>query len=133
MLVELGTFIDRILKPHLLVTGPCNIADANSTKFNPYAWTERANMIFLDQPVGVGFSYNEHGSVVVRQSLHLSSLQSHGSVGRRRNGSCGRGGYVRYPQRDFRRISRPTAACDGRIVRGMSILRLLTISTPLLK
>ena len=39
---------------------------ANETKFNPYGWNDHANIFFVDQPVGVGFSYAEFGEYVVR-------------------------------------------------------------------
>jgi carboxypeptidase C (cathepsin A) len=44
--------------------GPCNIDGPNGTKFNPHGWNQYANIIFVDQPVDVGFSYAEHGYVV---------------------------------------------------------------------
>jgi cathepsin A (carboxypeptidase C) len=42
----------------LFELGPCSIADEgkNTTK-NPYSWNTHSNMIFLDQPVNVGYSY----------------------------------------------------------------------------
>lgn len=48
----------------LMELGPCNAVDPASrpegkpgTSPNPWAWNNNATMIFLDQPVGVGYSY----------------------------------------------------------------------------
>lgn len=39
--------------------GPCTIhPDANSTQYNPYAFNKHVNMLYIDQPVGTGFSYD---------------------------------------------------------------------------
>lgn len=49
----------------LFELGPCNIADEGaSTTFNPHSWNAHANVIFLDQPINVGYSYSEDGSTV---------------------------------------------------------------------
>ncbi|CZR50976.1 related to carboxypeptidase [Phialocephala subalpina] len=37
--------------------GPCNITANLTSQVNPYAWNEVSNMLFLSQPLGVGFSY----------------------------------------------------------------------------
>ncbi|KAF5376948.1 hypothetical protein D9615_007272 [Tricholomella constricta] len=40
------------------------ISDANGTKYFPESWNSNANVFFVDQPVGVGYSYAEYGEVV---------------------------------------------------------------------
>ncbi|SNX85759.1 related to Carboxypeptidase Y precursor [Melanopsichium pennsylvanicum] len=47
----------------LMELGPCNAIDPSKrngqpgTQRNPWAWNSNATLIFLDQPVGVGYSY----------------------------------------------------------------------------
>ncbi|KAL5113397.1 hypothetical protein ACEQ8H_008720 [Pleosporales sp. CAS-2024a] len=37
--------------------GPCSVTQHLKTKHNPYSWNEHSNMLYLSQPIGVGFSY----------------------------------------------------------------------------
>ncbi|KAL1903421.1 hypothetical protein Sste5346_000047 [Sporothrix stenoceras] len=42
----------------LMENGPCLLdAEKNATYYNPHAWNEEFNVVYLDQPVGVGYSY----------------------------------------------------------------------------
>jgi len=40
--------------------GPYRLNDDCSASINPWAWNGEANMLFVDQPVGVGFSYADN-------------------------------------------------------------------------
>lgn len=47
--------------------GPCRINnDTTTVSHNPNSWNNEANVLYIDQPVGVGFS---HGNTTVGTSL----------------------------------------------------------------
>ena len=40
--------------------GPCRITnDSSYVTFNSYSWNNESNMLYIDQPVGTGFSYGD--------------------------------------------------------------------------
>lgn len=44
--------------------GPCTIANnGTGVKYNKHSWTNAASVFFLDQPINVGYSYSDEGSV----------------------------------------------------------------------
>ncbi|PFH46066.1 hypothetical protein AMATHDRAFT_156566 [Amanita thiersii Skay4041] len=52
----------------LMELGPCSIDMTNTSKngtlWNPHGWNDQVNIFFLDQPVGVGFSYADFGETI---------------------------------------------------------------------
>jgi cathepsin A (carboxypeptidase C) len=54
--------------------GPCLINDyGNQTVYNPYGWNKEANLLFVDQPAGVGFSYLEDGEAYPGTSFQAAT------------------------------------------------------------
>lgn len=46
--------------------GPCFVeSDSNTTYLNPYSWNNEVNMLYIDQPVQVGYSYDVPTNVTV--------------------------------------------------------------------
>ncbi|KAG4029948.1 hypothetical protein MFRU_014g02390 [Monilinia fructicola] len=41
--------------------GPCSVTENLTTQLNPYSFSEHSNLLFLSQPLGVGFSYGSEG------------------------------------------------------------------------
>lgn len=39
--------------------GPCNVTQNLTTVVNENSWSEVSNLLFISQPLGVGFSYSE--------------------------------------------------------------------------
>ncbi|KAJ7314831.1 serine carboxypeptidase [Mycena albidolilacea] len=49
----------------LMELGPCRVVNAdNGTVHHPESWNSNANIFFIDQPIGVGFSYADYGEYV---------------------------------------------------------------------
>ena len=63
--------------------GPCTILQKGGPVYNKYSWTSNASVFWVDQPVGVGFSYASYGESVVcnmfschERSVYLTISQS---------------------------------------------------------
>lgn len=76
--------------------GPCMLKDDLSTEHNAYAWNEVSNMLFLSQPVGVGFSY---GSKVPEPIKKLATSRLNQIGGGNNRTSCSNERYRKKPHR----------------------------------
>jgi len=58
--------------------GPCVINEyGNGTVYNGYGWSKNANIIFVDQPAGVGFSYLDEGMPLPATSFTAAKDMHH--------------------------------------------------------
>jgi cathepsin A (carboxypeptidase C) len=49
--------------------GPCIVDEhGNGTYHNPWGWSRNSSLLFVDQPVDVGFSYIDEGHELPRDS-----------------------------------------------------------------
>lgn len=49
--------------------GPCLINEiGNGTVYNPWGWSRNSSLLFVDQPVGTGFSYIDEGNELPKDS-----------------------------------------------------------------
>ena len=60
-----SAFNPPYVRPLSQSSGPCRVLDSEGPKFHKEAWNTNANLFFIDQPIGVGFSYAEYGETVV--------------------------------------------------------------------
>ncbi|KAF8758883.1 serine carboxypeptidase [Rhizoctonia solani] len=63
--------------------GPCRMnEDELTVSHNPYSWNEYANMLYIDQPIGAGYSYGQEivESSKVKANHELEELLIIGSV-----------------------------------------------------
>jgi cathepsin A (carboxypeptidase C) len=58
--------------------GPCLINEyGNGTVYNEYGWSKNANIIYVDQPAGVGFSYLDEGEPLPMSSFTAAEDMHH--------------------------------------------------------
>ncbi|WRT63688.1 uncharacterized protein IL334_000611 [Kwoniella shivajii] len=65
--------------------GPCSVKgehpmSSNDTKVNPHSWNDKANLFFLDEPLGVGYSHAEHGQTVATTEAAARDVQAFVSI-----------------------------------------------------
>jgi len=57
--------------------GPFHFKNFNSSgpdiTLNPYTWSRRANLIFLEAPPGVGFSYRSDGNYTITDTQNAAN------------------------------------------------------------
>lgn len=55
--------------------GPCNLLNkSRDSVINPWSWNDRVNMLYIDQPVMTGFSYNSVINGTIYEALSPSAV-----------------------------------------------------------
>lgn len=62
----------------LMEVGPYRLKDDHTLQENPGSWHEFANLLFVDQPVGTGFSYVSGDSYLTELSQVSLECVGHG-------------------------------------------------------
>ena len=107
----------------MLISGPCRVVGPNATERFEHAWNQNANVFFIDQPIGVGFSYADYGEKVVSTSSNLVvHLRHHDapSLGRYLRSCTGRRGVCGNILRALLAIQGPALPPGWRVVWSMS-------------
>jgi carboxypeptidase D len=61
--------------------GPCTVtADSTDTVLNPWSWTNEANMLYIDQPVSIGFSYDTLTNGTIDEFSSPFNVTAHGNA-----------------------------------------------------
>lgn len=58
--------------------GPFSVSSSGQIKNNPFAWNQKANIIFMESPAGVGFSYAADGSITADDDT--TARQNHAAL-----------------------------------------------------
>lgn len=71
--------------------GPCGVDVNGKVHNNPYSWSEASNMIFIDQPAQVGFSYSKPVPGYLNSSTSdvIELPSNHCPAGNVSEGTCG--------------------------------------------
>ena len=49
---------------YVVIAGPCQVDPSGTkTNYNEYGWNDKANIVWIDQPGGAGFSYTDSGGM----------------------------------------------------------------------